>query len=367
MLATAPWFLLWHAEWVPLLVAMAVVVRPLLRQAGPAEPGASLLVVLSTLGLLLGHGGWAVCGGWLLLAVLTLVLRAGFSARRGLLLDAAMLVGILGWGAVFAVQPQLTSPDQGGWLAPALLLLMARRLAFVLMGRKRGPAPLLRPPTRTVRGTLCLTEAVLASSDGLPRSAPLDLELRAGESLAIICDAPTDIEALYQALAGRRRPISGDLTIDGSPLAEDDTIVALVACGEPFLPGDLEENLSALCSEELDEGSLVAVTEACSLEEITEILEDRQLSPDGEPLAPLDRLVLQAARVLPSEYRVLVVVDPLLWVNTVRGEIWRAAVVRASVGRTAIWITSDRELARRASRVMELRHGSLRGHESQVS
>ncbi len=359
VLALAPWIVLWYIEWVPLLVAMAVVVRPLLRQGGPAEPWAGLLVAISALLLLVIHGGWAIGGGWLLLAALVLVLRILFSGRRSGLPDAAMLVGLLAWGAAFALRPQLISIDGGGWLAPALLLLMARRLAGTLAQGQGLAATPLGPPTREVRGTLCLNEVVLAGHDGLVHSAPLDLELRAGESLAVICDAPGDIEALSQVLTGRRRPLSGELTIDGVPLSEGETLVALVASGEPFIAGDLDENLAALCDEELDDGTTVAVMEACSLGEITEIMEDRQLSVRGEPLPALDRLVLLAARVIPSEYRLLVVVDPQLWVNTVRGEVWRGSVVRASVGRTAIWITTDRELAHRATHTKQLRHGRL--------
>ena len=56
----------------------------------------------------------------------------------------------------------------------------------------------------------------------------------------------------------------------------------------------------------------------------------------------------------------VVVVDPMPWVNAVRGELWRSAVVRASVGRTAIWLTPDRDLAARASHVVEYRQGALR-------
>jgi len=34
--------------------------------------------------------------------------------------------------------------------------------------------------------------------------------------------------------------------------------------------------------------------------------------------------------------------------------------VRASVGRTAVWITADRSLAVRADRVLEWQHGNLK-------
>ena len=72
------------------------------------------------------------------------------------------------------------------------------------------------------------------------------------------------------------------------------------------------------------------------------------------------RLLVLAARVIPSSYHVVVVVDPMPWVNAVRGELWRSAVVRASVGRTAVWLTPDRDLASRASHVVEYRQGALR-------
>ena len=94
--------------------------------------------------------------------------------------------------------------------------------------------------------------------------------------------------------------------------------------------------------------------------EVFENIEDQNLSTSGEPLSQFERFLVMAARVMPSEYRVLVVVDRLPWVNTVLSEMWRGAIVRASVGRTAVWITSDRNLAQRAEKVMEFRHGGLR-------
>jgi hypothetical protein len=50
----------------------------------------------------------------------------------------------------------------------------------------------------------------------------------------------------------------------------------------------------------------------------------------------------------------------MLWIDAEQQERWRRAVVRASVGRTAVWLTSDRELAERANHVLEYRNGALR-------
>ena len=86
----------------------------------------------------------------------------------------------------------------------------------------------------------------------------------------------------------------------------------------------------------------------------------------GEPLTVFHRLLVQAGRLVPSHYRVAVVLDPRPWVNAVRAEVWRTALVRAAVGRTTLWITTDVELASRATRVFELRGGGLRPVEAPV-
>jgi len=210
-----------------------------------------------------------------------------------------------------------------------------------------------------------MDEVVLGDSQGLPRSAVLNLELRAGESVAIICDTPQEVEALALLCAGRRPACRGVVAIDGVPLLQSDSLVAVIAVGEPFVPGDLEDNLVALCEDDVEPARLMAVIEACSLSDVAEQLEEGELDEDGGPLQPLERLLLQAGRVLLSEYRVVLVVDPMVWVNAVRGEMWRASVVRASVGRSAIWITPDRALAQRADTVLEFKHGTLRRADHQ--
>jgi hypothetical protein len=151
--------------------------------------------------------------------------------------------------------------------------------------------------------------------------------------------------------------------IDGSPLEVGDRLVAVVAPGEPFVPGDLAKNLAVLADHHLERAALTAIREACSLEEVADALGDRLIERGGDPLTPFHRLLVLIARVLPSSYRLVVVVDPMPWVNAVRGELWRSAVVRASVGRTAIWLTPDRHLAARASHVVQYRHGALRSVE----
>lgn len=358
LLVILAWVAWWRPWWAPVVAAAALALhRPVVRSRA-AEPWAAAVVALSSLVFIIVHGGSDVGLGWLLLAALVAAAARYRPRRDGSRPDAADFLAVGGWGVVFVLAPRLVEPAHGGWLAPALLLYAAQRAARSGTEGDEPGSP--AAPSREVRGTLGLDEVVIGDADRLPHSVPLDLELRAGDSLAVLCDAPADAGLLADVLSGRRAPISGQITIDGSPLQLGDRVVAVVAQGETFRAGDLNRNLGALSDEPLDRGTLAALREACSLTEVAEALGDRTLAADGEPLLPYHRMLVLAARVIPSSYRLVVVVDPMPWVNAVRGEIWRTAVVRLSVGRTSIWITPDRNLAERATYVMEYRQGALR-------
>ena len=359
LLAALPWVAVWRPAWAPVMVAAVLVVYRVVDRSRATEPWSSAVVALSSMVFLLLRGGWEIAVGWFLLAALVAAVARALPRRDGARPDAADFVAVGSWGVVFALAPRLVAFDFGGWLAPALLLLATQRLARSGGGEATGAAA-PGPPTREVRGTVSLDGVVLAGHDGLPCSVPLDLELRAGDSLAILCDAPDEAGTLAAVLSGRTAPHAGEITFDGSPLEGGSRLVAVMAPGETFIAGDLVRNLAALCDGPLERGEVAALREACSLNEVIAALGDRPLDADGSPLSPYHRLLVLAARVIPSSYHVVVVVDPMPWVNAVRGELWRSAVVRASVGRTAIWLTPDRDLAARASHVVEYRQGALR-------
>ena len=75
---------------------------------------------------------------------------------------------------------------------------------------------------------------VVSGADSLPRSVPIDLELRAGDSLAILCDSSEDAANFADVLTARRAPYSGEIMVDGAPLKVGETLTAVVAPGEPF-------------------------------------------------------------------------------------------------------------------------------------
>lgn len=360
LLAALPWCVWWDPRWAPLIVVGAALVHRRIRRSEVAEPWASLFVVAVSAVFLTVVAGWrGPVGLWLALGAVVAITARQLPLESGGRPDAADLVALVSWAAVFAVQPKLLETAAGGWLAPALLLVAARRLGFVLPRSASVGAPLLGPPTREARGTLSLRGVVVASA-GLPSTVPIDLDLRAGESMAVLCDDPAAAQGLADVLAGRIKPHQGEILIDGGPLEAGDRLVAVVGPGEPFVEGGVDDNLGGLRDEPPDRAARGAARDACGLAEVMDEAAGRPLDVDGSPLSLHHRLLVLAARVLVSHYSVLVVVDPSPWVDLRRREVWRAALVRASVGRTSIWITADPELADRAEYVHELRGGALR-------
>ena len=200
-------------------------------------------MVLSAIGFVAYRGGWEVALGWSLLAAMVALVARARPRDDHTRPDAADLLAVGGWGVVFVLAPRLVGADQGGWLAPAVLLFAVQRLARTDSRLPESDAP--GPPGREVRGTVSLNQVVAAGADRLPRSVPLELELRAGDSVAILCDSPAEAAVLADILAGRAKPKSGEISVDGSPLGVGGNLVAVVASGESFVEGDLRANVAS--------------------------------------------------------------------------------------------------------------------------
>jgi len=355
--AGLPLVAVFQPRWVPLLVLLIFLLHRAARGLRVETGLHFLLICIAALAAIIASRGWrtglvalAACG----FIALTAWLAEGFPGGRRP--DAADFLLLL-----FIMADTLAHPDSRfflAWVAPLLAGLAARRASFVTFG-SRSRASQLQPPSREIRGTLSFSGA-LAGDDGLPRSSPLDIELRAGSSLALLCDSGAEAFLLAAHLAGRRQSPGSRLCLDGEVIGEDSRLCVLISQGEPFLPGSLEANLEVFLDRSLGAGAHAGVWEACALSDVATELDGRLLDADGEPLDRFHRMLVQAARVIPSPYRVVIAVDPVPWVNPVRGALWRAALIRACLGRTSVVLTPDRELADCMDRVLLFRHGNIR-------
>lgn len=360
LLAAVPWVGWFAAVAVPLVGVAALLVTPPWRIRLGVDPWAGGLEALSGLAAVAVAAGWRVAAAWLATAAVVGLLAAfeGAGPRRR---EVAGRLALGAWALSFVFWPeQLTGVMV--WVGGGVLLVGIRRAGLAYnWARTRQKKAVLGPPSRHVRGELELRDLVGASPSGLAATRPVSLKLEPGQSAALLLERVSATGPIVEAIRGLRAPAEGTVLIDGRVVEREERLVAVVAPGEPMLPGGVEENLAALCGAPVPESQHVAACEACSLGEVsTTIAEDGQ----DEGLLSLHGLLLQAARVMVSHYRIVVVLDPSPWVNTVRGEIWRRAVVRASVGRTALWMTSDRELAGRADRVFVMKAGAIAQEET---
>ncbi len=356
LMAALPWVASRYPAWAPLVAAVSLLLEMPWSIRGPQLQWRALVVLVSAGAFLALEGGWVVAAAWAGVGLVVALFSWRESRRGAARPDAGDLILLGCWSLGPLVSPGGAAIPPGGWLAPLVLLVAVRRLVDAAVTEMGVGGPVPAPPSREILGALELERVVVRGDDDLARSTPLDLVLEPGESLAILCDSDVEAEMLAETFACRRASLEGRLLVDGEP-GGGWVPVAVVGPGERFLPATVDENAGALVDGELSDAARAAVEEACALDEVRREAGGRTLAVDGSPLSPFHRLLLLAARVIPSHYRLLVVLDPEPWVNRVRAELWRSAVVRASVGRTSVWITPDRELASRAERMVEWRHG----------
>lgn len=98
-------------------------------------------------------------------------------------------------------------------------------------GPRHGPAP-GRPPVPLAAPVVLALDGVRTSGAG-----PVDLELRAGEALALVGLSGAGHTELGRALAGTRPLLGGQVLLDGSPYRPR-TVTDAVARGVALVPGD---------------------------------------------------------------------------------------------------------------------------------
>ncbi len=354
-LAGLPFCLVYSARWAPVLLLLLLPLFRTARNSRIFEPFRSILICVA------GIVAVTISRGW----------EAGLLSLLG-----ALAVGITAWlgegwpggrrpdtsdyllALLIALDVTAHSEILGtlGWIPLLIVGLSCRRLFRILLGTRKETG--LRPPSREIRGTVSFSGTLLGP-DGLPRSSALDLELRAGTSVAILCDSSSEAAALGEHLAARARSPKAQLCYDGEPVKAEDLLSAFIGMGEEFVPGGIDENLAVLLDEDLSQGARAGIWQACALDEVAQELDGASIQTDGSPLSHFHRLLVEAARIIPSTYRILIAVDPMHWVNPVHGGLWRAALIRACLGRTSIVLTADRELAECMDRIMFFRHGRL--------
>ncbi|HEY6057232.1 MAG TPA: ABC transporter ATP-binding protein [Candidatus Limnocylindrales bacterium] len=235
------------------------------------------------------------------------------------------------------------------------------------MNRAAGPAP----DARAGAPIIALADVIRVYREADVETIALrgiDLEIAAGEFVAIMGRSGSGKSTLLGLIAGSDRPTAGRVVVDGVDLsrAEEDERARLrgARVGIVFQSGnlvpflDLEENtlLAAdLAGRPIDRAGAQRALARVGLDG-RERHRPSQLSGGEQQRAALAGIVATAA--------------PLVLADEVTGELDSAnaellldllADVHAAEGMTLVLATHDRDVARRADRVVELRDGRVVG------
>ncbi|MDX3645513.1 sugar ABC transporter ATP-binding protein [Streptomyces sp. MB09-02B] len=165
------------------------------------------------------------------------VLRALRDRGHGILYVSHRLDEVYEVADTFAVLRDGRLVSQGSTAGHSPLRLVRDITGEEPAGPRTAPAPPAAPPPG--RAPVASTAPAVLALDGVRTSGagPVDLELRAGEALALVGLSGAGHTELGRALAGARPLLGGQALLDGSPYRPR-TVTDAVARGVALVPGD---------------------------------------------------------------------------------------------------------------------------------
>jgi ATP-binding cassette subfamily B protein len=216
------------------------------------------------------------------------------------------------------------------------------------------------------RGDIALRGVTAGYTEGASVLRALDLEIRAGEQLALVGPSGSGKSTLLRLLLRLGDPDAGTIEIDGRPLAEFtlDSLrgqIRLVPQEPVLFATSVRENIAAgdpRCSG----AEIVAAARLAHAHEFIGELPDgyeTELGERGATLSWGQRQRIAIARAVVRDAPILLLDEPLTGVDPANAKAVRAALEDASRGRTCVWVTHDPDIAARCDRVVLLDQGRI--------
>lgn len=226
-------------------------------------------------------------------------------------------------------------------------------------GRRVPPSPAVAP----VR-----LEHVSFAYPGRPRPVldGFDLELPAGETVALIGESGAGKSTVAALLIRLLDPDAGAITVGGVDLAGCDTaawrrLVAWVPQHPTLLRGTVQENIALGAGSDV---SAAGVREAARLAGADQFIGGlprgyaTQVGDGGRPLSPGERRRIGLARAFLRDAPLVVLDEPTADLDPGSVEVVSDAMKRLQSGRTMLLIAHRPELVRHADRVVHLVDGA---------
>ncbi|MEI8409772.1 MULTISPECIES: ABC transporter ATP-binding protein [unclassified Kribbella] len=285
------------------------------------------------------------------------------TALSGLLLAA--VAGVSGWFALtdrITIGELITVVGLAQFIAePVGSLGYASQVAAMARASAGRLASVLSSPPLIPSGTATtldpsrpLLELVGVSYKSL---SSVDLVLRPGELVGVLCYDPRDADALLAVVAGRAPEHMGKLLVGGTAIEELDIdavrrTVLLEQHDTDLFEGTLRSNLL------VESGELERVMTAAGAADLIDEL-DRPLADRGQSLSGGQRQRLGLARALLAEPPVLVLHDPSTAVDAVTEELLAEGLAEVRDGLTTLVLTSSPALLGKMHRVIVVSDGSV--------
>jgi ATP-binding cassette, subfamily C, bacterial CydD len=222
----------------------------------------------------------------------------------------------------------------------------------------RGSAIAPSPREATVR-----LEGVSFSSPGRPGDVlrSLDLELRPGETVALVGPSGAGKSTVASLLLLLAQPSSGRVTAGGTDLAECNpqawrANIAWVPQRPTLFHGTVAENI-ALGEPRAGEARIRAAAELAGADAFIRRLPDGYgtiVGDGGRALSAGERRRIAIARAFLRDAPLVILDEPTANLDRESGEVVGDALVRLGKGRTVLLIAHDDEVVRHADRAVRL-------------
>ncbi|MGW7683275.1 ABC transporter ATP-binding protein [Kribbella sp. NPDC054772] len=284
------------------------------------------------------------------------------TALSGLLLAA--VAGVSGWFALnerITIGELITVVGLAQFVAePVGTLGYASQVLAMSRASAARLASVLSAPPHAVTGTSTAIDSsqpvLTLQSVSHGTLSAVDLVLRPGESVGVLCYDPRDADALLTVVSGRAPEHTGSVLVGGTALEELDVdlvrrTVLLERHETDLFEGTLRSNLLA------DTGLERVMTAAGAADLIDDL--DRPLADRGQSLSGGQRQRLGLARALLAEPPLLVLHDPSTAVDAVTEELLAEGLAEERAGLTTLVLTSSPALLGRMDRVVVFDDGKV--------